>query len=783
MEEKRLDKKQSENLTTLVKLLFDAQFVFVHHVNDMTNADFCPCHPAAFNQDRLEVFDLASDDRFNRSAFLRENPHVTYYFGQSLYTDSGERLGTLCIYKCELPPLSADQKTAFHNIALLVSELIDASFSKKLYFNELSKRNRKLIQLFEQSRDALMTLEPPNWCFSSGNPAALSMFNVISEEEFTKLGPWAVSPEFQPDGSRSEDKARLVVMKALSQGSHTFEWVHKSVDGKEFPCCIFLNRITEGNRQYLQATVRDISEEKQLEDGLKNQLAINQGILNSTNEGILLVDHTSRKIQSYNSRFLEIWKIPQTLVDTNDDNEFVAHVMEQLTSPEMFVETVEKLYDTPDQESLDTLVFLDDRIVDRYSTPYICDGDIKGRIWFFRDVTDIRAMERMLNQTSRLAAIGQLAAGIGHEINNPLTIVNGYLSKILSRGDELPADILEDLKTLNCASTRIENIVTGLRSFANIEKNTTLDTFNLSALLFEIDNMLKGIYNTDGVHLVFNYEQLSENVSIVGDRGKFEQVLINLISNAKDSTEGMSFREVRVEARHDLGKVLVSVIDNGIGIEESIRDKIFDPFFTTKDVGKGTGIGLSLVYRYITDEFHGEIDVKQSGLDNGSQFDVMIPISPESHPHCEGPDKAEPKEVDSLSSGKLKVILAEDEEFIREILTELLQMAEVDVYPCENGALALEEYIKNATSYDLVISDMNMPVMDGLTLLKEIRARTDLQQPKFFFTTGGIDIDFEHSDNELTNTIDGYFYKPFNITDIYDRLESTFPDTFVRKTT
>lgn len=783
MEEKKLDEKQSENLITLVKLLFNAPFAFVHHVKDIINADFCPCQLTAFKQEPLEVYDLASDDRFNKSAFLKENPHVTYYFGQSLSSASGERLGTLCIYKCELSPLSADQRTAFHNIALLASELIDASFSKKLYFDELSDRNRKLVQLFEQSRDALMTLEPPNWCFSSGNPAALSMFNVISEQEFTKLGPWAVSPEFQPDGSRSEDKAKLVVKTALSQGSHTFEWVHKSVDGKEFPCNIFLNRITEGNRQYLQATVRDISEEKHLEDGLKKQLAINQGILNSTNEGILLVDHTSRKIQSYNSRFLDIWKIPQTLVDTNDDNELVAYVMEQLTSPHAFLETVEKLYDTPDEESLDTLVLLDDRVVDRYSTPYICDGDIKGRIWFFRDVTDIRAMERMLNQTSRLAAIGQLAAGIGHEINNPLTIVNGYLSKILSRGDELPSDILADLKTLNCATTRIENIVTGLRSFANIEKNTTLDTFNLSALLFEIYNMLKGIYQTDGVHLVFNYEQLSENASIVGDRGKFEQVLINLISNAKDSTEGMLFREVRVQARHHLGKVLVSVIDNGIGIEESIRDKIFDPFFTTKDVGKGTGIGLSLVYRYITDEFNGKIDVKQSGHDNGSQFDVIVPMSTQSHHQCEESGQAVPEEVSSSSSGRLKVILAEDEEFIREILTELLQMAEVDVYPCENGALALDKYIKNATNYDLVISDMNMPVMDGLTLLKEIRARTDLQQPKFFFTTGGIDIDFEHADNALTNTIDGYFYKPFNIKEIYERLESAFPGTFVRDTT
>jgi len=93
-----------------------------------------------------------------------------------------------------------------------------------------------------------MSLETPNWCFSSGNPTALKLFKVRSEEEFIELGSWVVSPELQPDDSRSEDKAKAVVMEALAQGIHSFLWTHQSLDVKEFPSSVFLNRLLEGKK-------------------------------------------------------------------------------------------------------------------------------------------------------------------------------------------------------------------------------------------------------------------------------------------------------------------------------------------------------------------------------------------------------------------------------------------------------------------------------------------------------------------------------------------------------
>lgn len=774
---KRLDIQQSTHVISLAETLCDCQTVFIHYIDDLLNSSICPCQLTLEQQAPLEILNLTADIRVNNSVFLKQNKRLNYYFGVPLTSSSGEMFGTFCIYREQKSPLSNTQQSSLIKLAALVTDLIETSSAKTKYLKELSARNKKLVQLFDQAKDPLMTLEPPNWCFSSGNPAALKLFKVESEEEFIKLGPWAVSPEFQPDGSRSEDKAKAVVMEALKQGSYSFEWDHQSLDGKVFPSSIFLNRIVEGERQYLHATVKDISEQKKLEKNLKNQLAINEGILNSSNEGIILVDHKSKKIQAYNTQFLTLWKIPQALMDLHDEIKIFNHVLDQLVSPQSFLDNVEKLFQNPKQHSRDTLLFSDNRVIERYSTPYIFDDEVKGRIWFFRDVTEIRTMEKLVNQSTRLASIGQLAAGVGHEINNPLTIIKGYLAKIIDRGNDVPDEITEGLNILSGASERIENIVSGLRSFSNLENSSLSETFNLGALFFEIENMLKSMYRNDGVQLEFDYKDLAHNILIKGNRGKFEQILINLITNAKDSTEGKNIRMINVVVKSDLEQVMVSISDNGCGLADDIKDKIFDPFFTTKEVGKGTGIGLSLVYRFITDEFNGAINLTKSTLGEGCCFKITLPASIDQQKALQEVTTTSNKLVTS-SNIKLKVIIAEDEEHIRELLTEVLALAGIEVFCCENGALALQEYIHNAALYDLIISDLKMPVMDGMTLLKELRSRLDLKQPKFFFITGGINVDFDNHQNQLLNTIDGYFYKPFNFSEVHNQLEKLFPDAF-----
>lgn len=124
--------------------------------------------------------------------------------------------------------------------------------------------------LFDSSMDAIMTLEPPTWKFTSANPATLKLFNAMDEFEFVSKGPWDVSPEFQPDGTPSGDKAKTMIMKAMEEGSSFFEWTHSTLDGRDFPATVLLTRMElESGNPFLQATVRDISKDKEAENALK----------------------------------------------------------------------------------------------------------------------------------------------------------------------------------------------------------------------------------------------------------------------------------------------------------------------------------------------------------------------------------------------------------------------------------------------------------------------------------------------------------------------------------
>ncbi|MFA5084591.1 MAG: PAS domain S-box protein, partial [Candidatus Paceibacterota bacterium] len=132
-------------------------------------------------------------------------------------------------------------------------------------FRDISKEKErnKLKTLWESSNDALMVLEPPNWKFTSCNPSTLKMFNVESEKEFVSLRPWQLSPKYQPDGQLSSIKAKKEIMKAMKKGSNYFRWTHKRYRGKNFPATVLLSRIRENENAYLEATVRDMSKEKE----------------------------------------------------------------------------------------------------------------------------------------------------------------------------------------------------------------------------------------------------------------------------------------------------------------------------------------------------------------------------------------------------------------------------------------------------------------------------------------------------------------------------------------
>ncbi|VVB65891.1 Methyl sulfide methyltransferase-associated sensor [Candidatus Gugararchaeum adminiculabundum] len=159
--------------------------------------------------------------------------------------------------------------------------------------------------LYESSADALMTIEPPDWKFTAGNQAAVRLYGVKDEQELTALGPWDVSPEFQPDGKRSSDMAKKMIEKAMKEGSSFFEWTHRKYRGESFPSTVLLTRVKIGGKDVVQATVRDISERKRAEEELLRSKTLTQAALDAVTD-IFYVFELGGNFKLWNRKLKEV---------------------------------------------------------------------------------------------------------------------------------------------------------------------------------------------------------------------------------------------------------------------------------------------------------------------------------------------------------------------------------------------------------------------------------------------------------------------------------------------
>jgi PAS domain S-box-containing protein len=288
--------------------------------------------------------------------------------------------------------------------------------------------------LFEGSRDAMMTLEPPLWKFTSANPAAMNMFRVKNVEEFLSYEPWNLSPDRQPDGRASTEKAREMIETAVREGSRFFEWTHKRADGEAFPATVLLTRTECAGKIVLQATVRDITEQKRAAEALSFKTLLLEAQSETSLDGILVIDNAGRPV-FINRRFGELWKMPQSVLDARDDEKMREHSRDQVKDPVGFENKITYLSGHQDEKSRDEIELADGRCFDRYSSPLIgANGTYYGRIWYFRDITERKRLEHELR---RLAVIAEQAPqGISMAdldgnlqfVNEAWAVMHGYES-------------------------------------------------------------------------------------------------------------------------------------------------------------------------------------------------------------------------------------------------------------------------------------------------------------------------------------------------------------------
>lgn len=396
------------------------------------------------------------------------------------------------------------------------------------------------------------------------------------------------------------------------------------------------------------------------------------------------------------------------------------------------------------------------------------DG-VKG-IWStVEDITEKKNLESQLIHSSKLASLGILAAGIGHEINNPLTIISALVEKMKR---EYPSEefLAQVAARMSNAIDRIVKIIAGLRTFSKLDLKD-VKIFSVESVIKESVGMMEDIFQSEGVEIRASYED-TEELQIIGNRGRLQQVFMNLLANAMDATKGAPKRNVGIDLRKEGHFVIIDFTDNGCGIPHEYLGKIFDPFFTTKGIHEGTGLGLSIAYSIIQDH-NGEISV-ESLEGKGATFHIRLPIAQVSGNEIMKPinDKST-KSI--LQTGRSEfcgtVLLVEDEPEILKLLAEQLEHLGLKVVQHLNGEDAFNEYLRDPQKIDIIISDLKMPKVDGLALLDKVRKKNQHHQPKFILTTAGVNINLDQYFDSNKHQFDGFLHKPYTVNEIIKLLQ------------
>jgi len=349
-----------------------------------------------------------------------------------------------------------------------------------------------------------------------------------------------------------------------------------------------------------------------------------------------------------------------------------------------------------------------------------------GTLVILRDVSEIRMAQKALRQSERLAAVGQLAAGIAHDFNNILQGIIGY-SELLQRSHELSGKSQKYLSNIVQQGQRAAYLINQILDFSR-QSITKSQPFNAAPLIQETIKFFKRTI-PGNIDLSLNVE--IKQAMIKADIVHVQQVLTNMVINARDAMpDGGSLKIRLFSLTVEEGDtpplpgmpqgrwIAFSISDTGCGIERDTLPRIFDPFFTTKEQGKGTGLGLSQAYGLISQD-DGFIDV-DSQTGQGATFTVYLPELIR-----KGQKKALQKAPVMTERGRRgkgrTILLAEDDPAVMDVNRSMLEDIGYAVITASNGREALEVCRRERQKISLILSDITMPEMNGVDLLKAVR--------------------------------------------------------------
>ncbi|MDP2207913.1 MAG: PAS domain S-box protein [Bacteroidota bacterium] len=598
--------------------------------------------------------------------------------------------------------------------------------------------------------------------FLDVNSTAERMYGYSRETLIGKTPLFVSAP-----GRNDLDKVGKMVERAFAGESQRFEFWGKRANGETFPKEVRLVRGTYFGQDVIIASADDITERKKAEEALKLQTLYFTQLFENSPTGIAFLD-TNERVMNVNKAFENIFQYPF--------EEIKGKSLTNLIVPEELVKESLSFSSRAIQGGLVQLSSVRkrkdgtrlDMVITGY--PIMIEGKCVGIYAIFADVSDIKKLEDQIRQAQKLESIGTLAGGIAHDFNNILGIILGYTS-LLEDGAANPAKIKLSMDAITKAVHRGAGLVKQILTFAR-KTNIVIEPVNVNDLIQELVKMLNETFPKT---ITFSVNLDGTLPNIIADHNQIHQSILNLSVNARDAIFSktanghygtITFATKKVpgdELRKKIPDAIddeyacVSVTDNGSGMDEATIARVFEPFFTTKEQGKGTGLGLPVVYGVVKSH-RGFIDV-QSELGVGTTFNLYFPFEVQEVV----PEKVDEEVQAPIPGGNETILFVEDEEMLQEVVKAQLTLKGYRVLSAFDGEEAVEMYRKHQNEIAVVLSDLGLPKLGGFEAflqMKKINPNAKIVLASGFF-------DPAQKSGMLEAGVEYFVQKPYRANEIF----------------